>query len=216
MTVSGKLNDYVVTGIANAFAGPIGAINSTDEIAEDLVIQMRSLGRDDPTLAELNRDKAILQMLSDPLMFDNPWIRNIWHTHEKVSWKKWPTPIARRDEPHKTSPEIHALLERLNPSQQDAVNAMLNPHSKKSLVIIQGPPGTGKTSVISTFVSCAVNLFEQSGIWLVAQSNVAVKNIAEKLVSIGFTNWRLLVSRDFHFGWCAHFSRYLGHIQSHT
>lgn len=39
------------------------------------------------------------------------------------------------------------------------------------------------------------------GIWLIAQSNVAVKNIALKLISIGFQNWRILVSRDFHDGW---------------
>lgn len=34
-----------------------------------------------------------------------------------------------------------------------------------------------------------------------AQSNVAVKNIAEKLMDIGFEDWRLLVSADFHFDW---------------
>lgn len=40
-----------------------------------------------------------------------------------------------------------------------------------------------------------------SGIWLVAQSNVAVKNIAEKLASCDFWDFRLLVSKDFHFDW---------------
>jgi hypothetical protein len=39
------------------------------------------------------------------------------------------------------------------------------------------------------------------GIWLVAQSNVAVKNIAEKLAANGFMDWKLLVSQDFHFDW---------------
>lgn len=34
-----------------------------------------------------------------------------------------------------------------------------------------------------------------------AQSNVAVKNIAEKLLDVGFEDWRLLVSADFHFDW---------------
>jgi hypothetical protein len=41
----------------------------------------------------------------------------------------------------------------------------------------------------------------QRGIWLVAQSNVAVKNIAEKLADSGFLPWRLLVSKDFIFEW---------------
>ena len=48
--------------------------------------------------------------------------------------------------------------------------------------------------------ACAAS---QSGIWLVAQSNVAVKNIAEKLASTGFEPWKLLVSKDFHFDWYA-------------
>jgi len=33
---------------------------------------------------------------------------------------------------------------------------------------------------------------------------VAVKNIAEKLLAYGFLNWKLIVSRDFHFGWHEH------------
>lgn len=41
----------------------------------------------------------------------------------------------------------------------------------------------------------------QDGIWLIAQSNVAVKNIAEKLEDTGFDAWKLLVSKDFHFDW---------------
>lgn len=60
--------------------------------------------------------------------------------------------------------------------------------------------GTGKTSVIARFVLSAIQ-GGRKGIWLVAQSNVAVKNIAEKLLAIGFNDWRLLVSNDFHEGW---------------
>lgn len=76
--------------------------------------------------------------------------------------------------------------------------------------------GVGKTSVIAEFVQSAINS-GRTGIWLVAavslsapfrysshideQSNVAVKNIAEKLAKVGFMDWRLLVSRDFHFDW---------------
>ena len=40
-----------------------------------------------------------------------------------------------------------------------------------------------------------------NGIWLVAQSNVAVKNIAEKLASSDFVEFKILVSKDFHFDW---------------
>lgn len=38
-------------------------------------------------------------------------------------------------------------------------------------------------------------------IWVVAQSNIAVKNIAEKLYSCNFRDFRLLVSGDFINDW---------------
>ncbi|KAJ7678927.1 AAA domain-containing protein, partial [Mycena polygramma] len=41
-------------------------------------------------------------------------------------------------------------------------------------------------------------------IWLVAQSNVAVKNIAEKLASVDFLDFKLVVSKDFHYDWHEH------------
>ena len=61
---------------------------------------------------------------------------------------------------------------------------------------------TGKTSVIATYVLSAIAA-EKKGIWLMAQSNVAVKNIAEKLMDVGFEDWTLLISADFHFEWFA-------------
>jgi hypothetical protein len=60
--------------------------------------------------------------------------------------------------------------------------------------------GTGKTSVIASFVREAVGDGRQ-GIWLIAQSNVAVKNIAEKLLAYDFTKWKLLVSNEFYYEW---------------
>ncbi|KAI6095154.1 AAA domain-containing protein, partial [Pisolithus sp. B1] len=41
-------------------------------------------------------------------------------------------------------------------------------------------------------------------VWIAAQSNVAVKNIAEKFASIGFYDFALLVSKEFHFDWHEH------------
>ena len=38
-------------------------------------------------------------------------------------------------------------------------------------------------------------------VWVIAQSNVAVKNIAEKLAESEFFDFALLVSEDFHFDW---------------
>ncbi|KAI6042876.1 AAA domain-containing protein, partial [Pisolithus marmoratus] len=41
-------------------------------------------------------------------------------------------------------------------------------------------------------------------IWIAAQSNVAVKNVAEKFDKIGFHDFKLLVSLEFHFDWHEH------------
>ncbi|KAG2367901.1 AAA domain-containing protein [Suillus spraguei] len=48
-------------------------------------------------------------------------------------------------------------------------------------------------------------------VWLVAQSNVAVKNIAEKLDKVGFREFKLLVSKDFHYDWHEHLYKRLEH-----
>lgn len=48
-----------------------------------------------------------------------------------------------------------------------------------------------------------LELFPDSAVWLVAQSNVAVKNIAEKLLklSIAEGQWKIIVSDEFHNQW---------------
>ena len=65
----------------------------------------------------------------------------------------------------------------------------------------QGPPGTGKTTVISAVVQSKIIEHPSNTIWIIAQSNVAVKNVAEKLADSGFLDFKLLVSKDFHFDW---------------
>jgi regulator of nonsense transcripts 1 len=131
-------------------------------------------------------------------------LQNIWFNKDAdaISWPENWFSAASKYPP--LSPALTQSLsdaaKRLNPSQQTAVNAMLSKSPKNVITIIQGPPGTGKTSVIAFYVQMAVAL-GQKGIWLVAQSNVAVKNIAEKLTSVGFQDYRLLVSQDFIDGW---------------
>jgi regulator of nonsense transcripts 1 len=68
--------------------------------------------------------------------------------------------------------------------------------------VIHGPPGTGKTTVIAASVTSMMAARNGRTMWLIAQSNVAVKNVAEKLADVGFLNFKLLVSKDFHFDWC--------------
>ena len=64
----------------------------------------------------------------------------------------------------------------------------------------EGPPGSGKTMSISAAVHEWVT--SGSSAWLVAQSNVAVKNIAERLSKDG-VKYRILVSREFYDEWLA-------------
>ena len=48
-----------------------------------------------------------------------------------------------------------------------------------------------------------LEVFPDSAVWLVAQSNVAVKNIAEKLLKMKIAEgqWKIIVSSDFHDDW---------------
>ena len=55
--------------------------------------------------------------------------------------------------------------------------------------------------MIAAIVHSKIAEHDLNTIWVVAQSNVAVKNVAEKLVDSGFVDFKLLVSKDFHFDW---------------
>lgn len=55
--------------------------------------------------------------------------------------------------------------------------------------------------MIAAIVDTLIQQTEGETIWLVAQSNIAVKNIAEKLFSCKFKNFRLLVSGEFINDW---------------
>lgn len=59
----------------------------------------------------------------------------------------------------------------------------------------------GKTTVIAAIIDTLIKQTEGETIWVIAQSNVAVKNIAEKLDSCKFKDFRLLVSGEFINDW---------------
>lgn len=96
-------------------------------------------------------------------------------------------------------PISDALLGSLNPSQCAALNDMLG---STKVTVVQGPPGTGKTTVISSFVECVLQNSEHT-LWLTAQSNVAVKNIALKLKQMSLLEWKILVSSEYFNDWYA-------------
>ncbi len=61
-----------------------------------------------------------------------------------------------------------------------------------------GPPGTGKTSTIAAALEhCEKN---REPAWVIAHSNVGVKNIAESLVKRKI-DFKVIVSLDFYYEW---------------
>ena len=81
------------------------------------------------------------------------------------------------------------------------MKSILSDDDADRISVIQGPPGTGKTTVIAASVVSMMASANDRTMWLIAQSNVAVKNIAEKLAEVGFWNFKVLVSTGFHFDW---------------
>ena len=207
MEVSGQGGRYSTTGVMGKVTGRSGNVNTDRRLGGKVIMSVTSIGRDDPTTAEAQRAATVLRILqgSEKLLDESPWIQNIWFPSDDNGPLIWPEEwsVKPRSPSQLLSvqkPVQAASTLPLNPSQQRAVQYMLSSEDDKRITLIQGPPGTGKTSVIAAFVQRAIRL-NKDGIWLIAQSNVAVKNIAEKLMSVGFENWKLLVSKDFHHGW---------------
>ncbi|KAI5989422.1 P-loop containing nucleoside triphosphate hydrolase protein [Pisolithus orientalis] len=161
------------------------------------------VGREDPTAAEVKRAQIILFILQGKISTEgeslNPWVHQIYL--DPSDDFTWPAEWASALSPVKFNPANTSYP--LNSSQVKAVRRMLDESNDYRATIIQGPPGTGKTTVIAAFVQAAVRAGRR-GIWLIAQSNIAVKNIAEKLAKFGLGNWKLLVSADFFEFWHEH------------
>ncbi|KAF8150796.1 P-loop containing nucleoside triphosphate hydrolase protein [Crassisporium funariophilum] len=219
MKVTGPQGAYFTSGAMADISGKSGNVISGRKLTDKTLTAVISIGRDDPTTAEAQRAATVLRILqgAKELLNSSPWIQNIWFPSSddgSLSWpEEWSTqpqsPLrtprlnAQHQSQSQSQPPSTALQHTLNPSQQAGVNYMLSDLDNHRITLVQGPPGTGKTSVIAAYVQFAIRR-GQGGIWLVAQSNVAVKNIAEKLLAVGFLDWKLLVSKDFHFEWHEH------------
>ncbi|KXZ50722.1 hypothetical protein GPECTOR_15g406 [Gonium pectorale] len=112
------------------------------------------------------------------------------------------------------------LAGRVNDSQRAAVEEVLV--GRSCVQLVQGPPGTGKTTVISHTVALWLELLAprmkavgagrlQPALVCAARSNVAAKNIALAMLKRGLKDFRLVVSKDFHFEW--HEEQYRGQLQ---
>jgi hypothetical protein len=172
------------------------------------VSRIRVIGREEPTNSEQAQYNFLVLSLTSPRKV--PLFVNI-------IWFPKNTQAGGCDEKVDLScGHAFRVLQPLNDSQREVVVAMISIAPCDSLVIahgillslfqfprrltpdFSGPPGTGKTTTIAAAASIWVDY--RSPCWIVAQSNVGVKNIAEKLFQKG-VKFKLIVSKDFHFEW---------------
>jgi hypothetical protein len=186
---------FSLRGGASNVRGKSAGLDVERHLEGKHITAITTMGRDAPTQAELDCGNAILSMLQGTLpLLDNHWMKAIWLPDETVTWPFTPPPNAPAIEiiTHPKAP--------VNTSQRLAITKMFSSSLDDNITLIQGPPGTGKTTAIATYVLSMIEA-GQRGIWLMAQSNVAVKNIAEKLAKLDFFDFKLLVSHNFHFEW---------------
>ncbi|KAH9058403.1 P-loop containing nucleoside triphosphate hydrolase protein [Lactarius vividus] len=202
----GSSTTFTVTGDASGVRGKSANIDTVHNMEGKVIASITSIGRDLPTMAEQDRSLSLLRVLQGSLpLLDNHWMKAIWLPSDSVVWPE-----------HFSSSESAPPIEivehpdaPLNPSQHSALTNMLSFSLDNCITLVQGPPGTGKTTVIATYVVDAIRA-GQRGIWLMAQSNVAVKNIAEKLAKFDFFGFKLLVSQGFHYEWHEHLYNKIG------
>lgn len=173
-------------------------------------------GKDDSSISDDMRYRLLARTIKNPdELFQSPFLRLIWYNPNPNSLP-WPdTTHTRPDLPL----EVDFISRTLNQSQEDAANVALQRDNQNRITLLIGPPGSGldftfsfsfrsninfsigKTTVIAAIVDTLIQETEEETIWVVAQSNIAVKNIAEKLHSCDFKDFRLLVSGEFIFDW---------------
>ncbi|KAF7327916.1 hypothetical protein MKEN_00371600 [Mycena kentingensis (nom. inval.)] len=160
------------------------------------MLTLTTIGKEAATSSERQRAEIVLAAFKGTsTIVKQLFFKALWLPEEQL-----PPPVLPR--PTKTVPIVS--MRPLNPSQRRAVTAILSP--SPPVILVQGPPGTGKTTVIAaavTTIRASASMYERS-IYCIAQSNVAVKNIAEKLASVDFLDFKLIVSKDFHYDWHEH------------
>ncbi|KAG1887016.1 P-loop containing nucleoside triphosphate hydrolase protein, partial [Suillus subluteus] len=195
-----------ITGRAERIDGKQAHINVKGAVnASGKVLSVTTIGKEDLTAAESVREDVVLKALQGTVsLTEHPFFCSIWAPSLNIPWP----PLHAS-----TASFVYYPNGQLNPSQYLAVERIISQADREDRVLlIQGPPGTGKTTVIAASVNSMMNTGPmERTVWLVAQSNVAVKNIAEKLDKVGFRDFKLLVSKDFHYDWHEHLYERLEH-----
>jgi hypothetical protein len=184
------------TGKAKRVEGPQAQIEVRGSVhISGKVLSVTTVGKGALTSAEASREDVVLKALQGCIsLADHPFFCSTWGLPLTISW---PPPVEKIS----VQPPVKCEDIQLNDSQDLAVKGILSGADEDRVMLIQGPPGTGKTTVIAASVLRMVKCSTTRTVWLVAQSNVAVKNIAEKLDKVEFHEFKLLVSKDFHFYW---------------
>lgn len=185
----------------------------------------RTLGKEEATCLDHQRSNFILFALQGQASIrSNPILRQIWFPSDEPSSESISSPVLLGQQYTKLNRGQRAAVQEMMKESSDNTR----------IVLVHGPPGTGKTSVIAAMTECLLHSedsLEHAGdsqkeqpamradiieeqqyqpisagptLWIVAQSNVAVKNVAEKLVKVGIHNFKLIVSTEFHFEWHEH------------
>ncbi|KAI9574014.1 P-loop containing nucleoside triphosphate hydrolase protein [Boletus coccyginus] len=182
-----------VMGRARQVDGRSANISLNRPVRGNKILSVTTIGKENPTNAESTRQDIILKALQhNTNILANPFFRALWLPEERPVWPEFEREV----------PPVY--FPRLNSSQHAAVERILSDQDDDRIVVIQGPPGTGKTTVIAASVISHYYADSEQNIWVAAQSNVAVKNIAEKFIKEGFHKFKILVSKDFHYDWHEH------------
>ncbi|KAI6041735.1 P-loop containing nucleoside triphosphate hydrolase protein [Pisolithus marmoratus] len=195
-----------VPGRAVHVKGREARIDDLGPFHRNEIKSVTTIGKADLTSAEACRESVILAILKgESSLLSHPLFKAIWLPNDPICWPQSGDP----------KPQIPICCPGLetNTSQKRAIEKILSASDNDRVVLIQGAPGTGKTTVITaavtSIISCPAAI--RRTIWIAAQSNVAVKNIAEKFDKIDFHNFKLLVSFEFHFDWHEHLYERLTH-----
>ncbi|KAL5478689.1 hypothetical protein ACEPAI_1966 [Sanghuangporus weigelae] len=183
-------DDRLHRGTARRANGKLTQVATRSDLGSISLKAIFVVGKDEFSHAERAREAFLLQLLQGKHDLHEPE----YHLIQKLYF---PNPNVDERIPGKVTGAIKTG--RLNQSQADVVEAMV--YSEVPFVIVHGPPGTGKTSTISASLQQWIK--ERDMVWVVAQSNVAVKNIAERL-SKDSVPYKLLVSKEFYHEWHEH------------
>jgi len=160
------------------------------------ISHIRVVGREERTNAEQAQYRFLLLSLTTARLIP-PFVNIVWFPGNAQG-------IKHDDEIDISCDQTFNILKNLNDSQRAIVRAMVSTAPRDSLVIAHGlydhtgPPGTGKT----TTIAAAAGIWASYDLpcWIIAQSNVGVKNIAEKLFKQK-VRFKLIVSQEFLVEW---------------